>query len=108
MRIRITSVPAGGAPLKIRKQWVGMVLPVDLVVPEEVSVFLVGDIDGITGQPYSADDLNLTGYSVLKSEAINALREAGRVEAADYWQALVRTGHDVLIFSRQFCEVVEE
>lgn len=110
MKIRITSVPAGGAPEQIRKDWVGVEMPLDLGLTELTHLGEAWNLPGInpgTRQPTTGGE-NRGGYSVATQTAIDCLRKAGKAEAADYWQQyLDETGADVLAFGRQFCEVVE-
>jgi hypothetical protein len=80
------------APEKIRKQWVGVELPVVEAGEEADSGWV--------------DNGNEGGYVVNTTDAIKALRKAGKNEAADFWQEIKdMTGHQ-LRFSAQFCAVI--
>ncbi len=90
----VTDVPVGGAPLDIRQEWVDVRLPLRKLhairllhgypgrrfypVPEDRAV------DAITGKkpewPFWGN-VEIRGY-----DAVNSLRELGRVAAADYWE----------------------
>lgn len=121
MKIRITSVPAGDAPLAIREQWVGVEIPVYGVEDHGIAVMpfgedgLAGVITGpqrsvVSGLPVDPDDNpHLAGFRVETEVAIAALREAGKKEAADWWQQCFENhpDSDILVFGQQFCEIVE-
>jgi hypothetical protein len=92
-RIRIISTPPGSAaPEKIRKQWVGIELP---VVPAKEQ-----DNTGWVG------NANEGGYVVYTADAIKALREAGKDEAADFWEEIKQMTGEQLRFGAQFCAIV--
>jgi hypothetical protein len=95
MKIRIIRVPPGGAPYVIRKDCVGLVLPV------------CGGIEMGRGDP---DDPNDNDYPVLARDAIVALRSANKEEAARFWEELFEDRQDrkPLFFAQRCCEVVEE
>ena len=90
----VTQVPRGGAPREIREDWVGAALPVRKLhaarlfhgyigrrwfpVPEDRAV------DAITGEKPEWPvwgNVEIRGY-----DAIDSLRELGRISAADYWE----------------------
>ncbi|TSC91672.1 MAG: hypothetical protein CEN92_223 [Candidatus Berkelbacteria bacterium Licking1014_96] len=112
MRIRIISTPAGGAPPEIREQWVGVELPVDeadMISAGLQQAFGIEGIDAGTRQPTRGRIENRDGYAVDTQAAVGCLKQAGRIEAAEWWQRFLNeTGGDILVFGRQFCEVVEE
>ena len=76
--IRIISTPPGFAPEYVREDWVGLEL--SLVTKEELrtnprSGFKIGsENDG--------------GYLVLRANAIEALRAAGKEDAANFWEEM--------------------
>ena len=93
MRIRIISTPPGSvAPEEIRKQWVGIEIP---VLPEEEP----------RGSLWTGKQ-NAGGHVVNIGDAIAALRTAGKDQAADFWEEV--RGHigSKLRFKKECCEVV--
>lgn len=93
MKIRIISTPPGSvAPEEIRKQWVGIEIPVLTENTQEGSLW--------TGQE------NAGGYIVNITDAISALRAAGKDRAADFWEEIQFSIGDNLRFKKEHCEVV--
>lgn len=92
--VRIITIPPGFAPEKIRKQWVGVELP--LASDEEIAE------DPPSGFGIGSDNTN--GYLVLRDKAIEALRQAGKKEAADFWDSFPLGRF--LRFKKEVCEVV--
>ena len=90
MIIRIIETPPGQAPESIREQWIGLELPIQ----EEKD----------DGRGLRDGTANSGGYKVLASDAISALREAGKEEAANYWEGLL--GATILVFRTDCCEEV--
>lgn len=88
-KIRIVAVPPGFAPKEIRQQWVGVEIPLSGEDP-------TGGIWVGTG--------NENGYVVSADDAISALRNAGKDDAADFWEGLRGTA---LRFNKQVCEPIE-
>lgn len=95
--IRIVQTPPGFAPEKIREEWVGIKIP---LVPER-------DLrqDPPVPHPAASTNDNADGHVVLRTEAILALLNAGKEEAANFWNALPLGVY--LIFKKDVCEVVE-
>lgn len=93
-RIRIIATPPGFAPEEIRKEWVGIEIPVNR---EEINKLLLepGVWSGNTSDP---------GYAVLAGDAIHALETAGKHEAAEFWRGIPSS---VYKFKADVCEVVE-
>lgn len=92
-RIRIVLTPPGFAPENIRKEWIGVEIP--LVTQEQL------DEDPPVGR---IGNENVGGYVVLLSAAVTALRKAGKQEAADFWDSLSIGTY--LEFKRDVCERV--
>ena len=92
--VRITAIPPGFAPESIRKQWVGVSLP--LASADEIAQ------DPPSGFGIGSDNTN--GYLVLRDNAIEALRKAGKKQAADYWDSFPLGRF--LQFKKEVCEVV--
>jgi hypothetical protein len=83
---RLTSVPVGGAPPDIRQRWVGVPLPVRRPRPiEGPESYLGRDVaDRRIARPIP------DGVSVDPIDAAAALRFFGEVEAAEWWEDLLR------------------
>jgi hypothetical protein len=77
--IRILSVPAGEAPLHVRAEWVGLVLPLAPGRPKLVKAHGVGVC---SGKPIEG---TLIRYVVLVEDAIARLEEKAP-EAAAWWR----------------------
>lgn len=88
-------VPPGFAPEHIRKQWVGV--EIRLPTQEEISIDPPSNM-GIGNQ-------NAGGYDVFGHDAVEALKSAGRYEAAEFWEGLVLGRY--LRFKKEVCEVLE-
>lgn len=99
MKIRIIETPSGEAPENIREQWVGLVLPVDTFVDLRIGVQ-----ESMLGGPPEPE--NIDGFPVKIEDAVNALKEAGRLKAA-LWFENNFFGRDAthLIFGKSFCEL---
>ena len=81
----ITTTPLGGAPLDVRGQWIGVVLPVRRPRPAEGPEPWIGqEID--TYEIVAVDD----GVVVESADAIRCLELFGRSDAATWWLELVR------------------
>lgn len=93
-KIKIIGTPSGAAPLEIREQWVEVELPLSPQDNPRFSEFL----------PEGSDHRG--GYVVEVDDAVRALRDAGKPEAALFWLDRVDTGP--LIFGMKFCERVVE
>ena len=91
MNIRIIAVPPGDAPENIRKDWVGVELPVE--DPSNEVGFWHGN-------------KNAGGYIVLKARAVEALKKAGKRRAATFWGS-PRFGEH-LGFKKEVCAELNE
>lgn len=76
--IRIIKIPAGEAPLSIRRAWVGLILPCDPICGFPTSG---GERGALTGKESSH---NRYGFSVLQEDAIEILEWAS-TEVAKWW-----------------------
>jgi len=94
--IRIISRPPGGAPDKIRDQWIGLVLPIE----QETDVLLA---DVLT---YKLVPSHRGGYEVLWDSAMNELGKHSP-EARKWWEENV-SGFSTLVFSRDCCELLAD
>ena len=95
-RIKIIATPPGQAPLKVRQQWIGMILPVSENLPKDtVEMGVLG------GKPE-----NSGGYPVETAVAIQEL-EKKSPEAANWWKSHVNPAWmPRLFFWREVCELV--
>jgi hypothetical protein len=91
MRIRITKTPPGFADEHIRDAWVGVEMPAE---PDK------GDLQGWSGNE------NVGGYNVSGVDAVEALLDAGKTEAAQFWSNPVPPPS--LRFGTDYCEVVNQ
>ena len=90
LSIRITSTPEGTAPEHIRKQWIGVEIP--LASDEDIAVDPPRG-----GRPEE-------GYLVLRDTAIEVLENAGLFDAAHYWRSLPLGRY--LLFAERCCEEI--
>lgn len=91
-KIKIIDVPPGFAPEHIRKQWVGIEIPLTQnPIPEGKEVARIGND-------------NTGGYQVNGVDAVKALREADKNEAADFWEDY---SSGKFKFKKEVCEVIE-
>ena len=93
-KIKIVAVPPGFAPEEIRKEWVGVELPLATKKELDQDPMLQGRIG----------NQNVNGYVVLTSKAIVALRAAGKKKGADFWDSLGMGKY--LEFKKEVCEVI--
>jgi len=90
-KIKIIAIPPGFAPQEIREQWVGIEIPLSKnPIPHGEESFRSGSENG-------------DGYQVLATEAIVALRNAGKNDAANFWKNLAG---GTLVFKKDLCELV--
>jgi hypothetical protein len=108
MEIEIVGIPDGEAPLEIREQWVGLVLPVTSGVCREPRGV-------VTGKVLDYYD----GYRVKDTVAIDILYNKSR-EAGQWWKDnylskyVLLPGHHYppviantfLIFEKEVCQIV--
>ena len=95
MNIRIVKMPLGFAPEEIRAQWVGVEIP-----------YTPGEHDSLQGGTWVGEG-NENGYVVATDDAIESLVNSGKVEAAEYLNAILSFGGGVLRFGKEYCEVCE-
>ena len=101
-RIRIVNMPSGEAPLEIRKQWIGLELPLAGADECAVQVPVCGVLTGIIAPE------NTIGYPVFVEDAISLL-EMKSPAAAAWWRANTPhlfTGNRVLIFEECVCQMI--
>jgi hypothetical protein len=82
----ITTTPMGGAPVEVREQWVGVVLPIRRPRPVEGPEPWVGREIG-TRQPVAVAD----GVVVEADDAVRSLRLFDRPDAAGWWETFLGT-----------------
>ncbi|MCA9352734.1 hypothetical protein KC901_00960 [Patescibacteria group bacterium] len=90
MKIRIVETPPGPAPEEIRKEW--------------KDIEMVAEID--TGGGIRTSNASDGGYKVTTQEAIQALKNAGKNEAANFWASIPLA--ESLIFHKDVCIVIED
>ncbi|PLX25181.1 hypothetical protein C0580_03060 [Candidatus Parcubacteria bacterium] len=97
--IKITSAPAGQAPLEVRQQWVELILPLDAArIDTRVQVGVLGGAPSLE---------NIDGYPVNAARAVEILA-AKSPEAAAWWRTNVPiSGSTTFVFGKQFCELVD-
>ncbi len=90
-KMKIIAIPPGFAPEEIRKQWLGIEIP------------LLGKDD----QPTSLriGNGNSGGYTVQTQDAIDALRASDKNEAAEFWEQF-NLGSQ-LVFKTECCEIID-
>ncbi|MDR1827193.1 MAG: hypothetical protein LBR29_02545 [Methylobacteriaceae bacterium] len=115
--IRVIDAPRGEAPIHIRKQLIGLVLPLPPGSPAEPR-----DIEFSTGylppHPWlfklkllfgiKIDHLVWKGYRVDPVEAIAIIEATGRTEAAAWWRKRFPNQYAEMIFNAECCEIVEK
>ncbi len=96
-KIKIISVPPGQAPLEIREQWVGLVLPIAEDAPERgIEIGVLGGKTENTG-----------GYKVKTETAIIEL-EKQSPDAANWWRQHVNPNQmPWLVFKREVCKEIK-
>jgi hypothetical protein len=82
-RFTITQIPLGSVSESIRKEWVGVTLPVREKSLEDATENQVY-FDAISGNMI----LNTEAVSIYGSEAIDALESAGHEGAAEFWRSV--------------------
>jgi len=100
VRIKIISMPAGQAPKWVRREWVGLELPV-----HEKPVD--GDYHGVLGGEPEKE--NIGGFHVEAYVAV-AILNAKSPDAANWWRKncpYLFGYNQHLVFGRQYCEVVK-
>ena len=101
--VRIVGIPSGEAPLEIRKQWLGLELP---LMPGRSSVYQVG-AGGLLSGKAAADPI--IGYLVSAHEAVEIL--ASKSPDAAKWWRLFAPSHIApgksLVFDEYVCEPVD-
>jgi len=89
-KIKIKDVPPGFAPKHIREQWIGIEIPLtEKPIPE--------------GQGFKTGNSNGDGYQVAGIDAVKALKDAGKKEAADFWE---KYSSGNFIFKKEVCELI--
>jgi hypothetical protein len=90
-KIKIIAVPAGFAPEHIRKEWVGIEIPLaEDPIPEDKVVMKIGN-------------QNKDGYQVKGTDAVKALQDAEKFEAAEFWGSF-SSGN--FTFKKNVCELI--
>ncbi len=91
-KIKIIAVPPGFAPEEIRKQWLDIEIPLaQNPIPEGKEVARIGND-------------NTGGYQVKGVDAVQALKDAGKDEAANFWKTF-SSGN--FTFKKEVCEIID-
>ena len=102
-RVRIVGVPSGDAPLEIRKQWLGLELP---LMPGRSDTYQVAGRGVLSGKPLAE---SIIGYLVSAHEAVEILASRSP-DAAKWWRTFapsyIAPGKS-LVFDEFVCEPVE-
>lgn len=98
-KIKITSIPSGEAPEWVRKEWVGLEMPLGKS-PEDVEI-----VFGVIGGP--PDTENLGGYPVRTEEAIRILEKKSPAAATWWKERPVGSFATYLVFGKQFCKYID-
>lgn len=101
-QVKIINVPSGQAPEWVRKEWVGLILPV------LKNASKVERVIGVLGGKVKDAEKYIDGYSVETVAAIDILYEKN-FEAALWWLQNVPI-HSIprLIFKKEDCELIKE
>ncbi len=92
--IEVISIPLGFAPERIRRMWVGIKIP--LLTDEEMKLVPPRESTGpIAG-----------GYLVSGCAAVEALKAAGKHDAASFWCRPLPPRY--LEFKKEVCKLLEE
>lgn len=113
VRIRITSVPPGDAPLWVREKWVGVefatVLGSSPQVFRSASVLAPPSFFASLRRLITRESRKVNGYPVRITAAIDALDKSSP-EAAMWWRQntpQLLSPHRLFVFDANACEVVE-
>jgi hypothetical protein len=100
--IRIIAVPPGEAPLEIREQWVGLILP---LAGGEPCAWQMQTLGVLTGE---LEEEETIGYAVDFDEALSALAEKSPA-AAKWWEenaSHLFEENGVLVFHKHVCQLL--
>lgn len=92
-RIRIVTTPPGFAKEAIRQLWVGAEIPI-----------VSGDEALVAEKTFDSSGANAGGFIVRGPEAVQALLDLGRSEAAAHWSSPVPPRY--LRFAKECCEEI--
>ncbi len=99
-RLKIIGIPPGQAPEWVRKEWMGLELPIEENAPKPEESIQLG-VRG--GKPE-----NLGGYPIRTSDAISALNKKSP-QAAEWWkQNVPLNAVPRLIFKKDICELIPD
>ena len=104
MQIRIRTTPPGEAPDHVRREWVGLVLPVPRHLSGQRKVHGFGVLSGPEGGRQQ-----MIGYIVESNVAVNLLANHAPA-AAEWWRAnvarMIEPGR-YFMFAAECCEEIE-
>jgi len=95
-KVKIIKMPAGFAPEHIRQEWVG------------VEILLMNQSEADSLQDSVGWDSNEQhgGHIVRTLDAIEALKNAGKSDAANYWLGVEELLGTELRFGSEYCKIV--
>ena len=97
-KFKIIDIPDGEAPLWVRKEWVGVVLPIAENPP--INPHYIGVLGGVIV------DQEVKCYPVEVGFAINLLKEA-KSDASEWWRDISRRNSiRFLFFEEKVCELL--
>jgi hypothetical protein len=103
-RVRIVAIPSGEAPLEIRKQWVGLELP---LMPGRSDAYQLACRGLLSGQELPEP---MIGYLVSANDAVHIL-ESKSPDAALWWRTFASSyvsPGKALMFDEYVCEPIED
>ncbi len=90
-KIKIIDIPPGFAPEEIRKQWLNVEIPLaQNPILEGKEIARIGSD-------------NAGGYQVKGVDAVQSLRDAGKNEAANFWE---KYSSGNFKFKKEVCELI--
>ena len=96
--IKIVSIPPGQAPESVRKEWIGVVIP--LLPEQEDDVIGCGVLDGVPSNE------NRGGYQVSARVAVDEVKKKAP-EAGQWWEENLDGLDDMnFVFAKSVCELV--
>ena len=90
-KIKIIATPPGFAPEHIRVQWIGIQIPLTTPIPQDQVVAKIGND-------------NTDGYEVKGIDAVQALKDAKKNQAAEFWEPYSSGNFK---FKKEVCELID-
>lgn len=110
-KVRIISIPPGEAPEEIRKEWIGVIMPLSELQPTQEE--LVRSTKGISGDTTPPKKQVQGGFVVDIVDALEALDKSGKKKAANWWRRWVEINFPKmlggqLVFARSCGELIDD